>query len=106
MSYSFQSYSSSNKSNTLVERIKANQAKNRTEEKISFQRYSSRRMKFPTIEERSKEIQTDAIYEPEKITVMDITSMKLPDVHIPSVVIEKQNDLDIASFIKLTYSRY
>ena len=100
MSYSFQRYSSSNKSNTLVERIKADLAKNRTEEKISFQSYSSRRMKFPTIEERSKEIQTDAIYEPEKITVMDITSMKLPDVHIPAVVIEKQNDLDITSFIQ------
>ena len=63
----------------------------------------SRRMKFEAeIEARSKEIQTDAIYEePKKIIVKeDITSMKLPDVHIPAAVIEKQNDLDITSFIK------
>ena len=90
---SFQRYDSSKTNrNTLVERIKAKAPPPR---KMIFTK------KEVEIEARSKEIQTDAIYEPKKIIVKeDITSMKLPDVHIPAAVIEKQNHLDITSFIK------
>lgn len=89
MSYSF------NKRNPLAEQFARDLAKT-----------PPRKMKFPTIEERSKEIQTDAIYEPDKITVKDITSMKLPDVKITYITLDerienaKNKDFDITSFIK------
>lgn len=78
----------------------------------SFQRYSSskynpRPERLAAIEKRSKEIQTDAIYEePKKIIVKDVTSMKLPDVKITHITLDerienaKNKDFDITSFIK------